>query len=496
MLLREVVAGLEYERIQGDLDFKVSSISYNSTEVTKDGLFVAITGLTVDGHSFIPNAIEKGARVIVLEKEVPVPDYVTVLKVKNSRDALALISSNFYHHPTKKLRLIGITGTNGKTSTSYFLKSILEEAQKTTGIIGTIGTIIKDQHIKNKNTTPESLNLQQIFSKMVDAEVDHCVMEVSSHSLSLKRVAYCQFDTGIFTNLTPDHLELHKTMEGYFEAKALLFEMTSDFNIVNVDDPYGQRLVERLKDGPAELITYGIENPATIYATDIHCEANFTTYTLNTPIGTLPLQLNVPGEVNVYNSLAAAACAYSEGIPLETIKRGIEAITNIKGRFEEIYRDENIRVVVDFAHTEDGLKKALSTLRPFTKGRLIVVFGVYAPAGKEGREKRLGMGEVAAKYADFSVVTSDNPKHLDPHLIVQEISEALDKHQADYKVIIDREEAIQYALNISRKDDVILLAGKGHETSQIIGNEEIPFNEKEIVRSYMAKRRVALGSAN
>lgn len=482
MLLTRVIKELDYIKVAGELDIEISSIAYDSREVVDKSVFVAISGFSVDGHDFIQKAIENGARTIILEKDVSIDaDNITILKVEDSRKALAKISSNYYDNPTEKINMIGITGTNGKTSTSFLIKSIFEHSNRSIGLIGTIGTIIDNKLTQNKNTTPESLNLQQQFSEMVSVNTENCIMEVSSHALSLNRVASCNFNTSIFTNLSPDHLELHNSMEEYFHAKAKLFKMTNNYNIVNTDDEYGKRLVEELKELKAKTVTYGIGEGADIYATDIRYYAESTRYTANTPKGSIKIKINFPGEIYVYNSLAAVACAYCNDIELKDIQKGIELVKDIKGRFEIVYKDKDFKVIVDFAHTEDGLEKALRAIKPFTKGRLILVFGVYAAPGEKGSAKRRGMGMVAAKYSDIAIVTSDNPKDQDPNLIIKEIVEAMKEHSENYIAIVDREEAIKHAIQISNKDDIIFIAGKGHETSQKIGKVEVPFNETEIV---------------
>lgn len=486
MLLTKVVKDLNFIKIAGSLDIEISHIAYDSREVVKNSVFVAISGFTVDGHDFIGKAIENGANTVIVEKDVNIDvDNVTILKVEDSRKALAKISSNFYDNPTEKINMIGITGTNGKTSTSFLIKSIFEQANKSIGLIGTIGTVIGNKLTQNKNTTPESLNLQKQFFEMVSVNTENCIMEVSSHALSLNRVAFCNFSTSIFTNLSPDHLELHNNMEEYFQAKAKLFEMTSKYNIINIDDEYGKKLVEKTKKLKAEIITYGIRNEADIYATDICYYAEYTTYIANTPKGSIKIKINFPGEIYVYNSLAAIACAYCNKISLKDIQKGIQQVKDIKGRFEVVYKDKDLKVIVDFAHTEDGLEKALRAIKPFTKGRLILVFGVYAAPGEKGSAKRRGMGMVAAKYSDIAIVTSDNPKEQDPNLIIKEIVEAMKEYSNNYIAIVDREEAIKYAIQISKKDDIIFIAGKGHETSQKIGKVEVPFNETEIVTKIM-----------
>lgn len=479
---------LDFILIKGNLNIEVNKIAYDSREVEKNSIFVAISGFEVDGHSFIEKAIEKGATTVIVEKDISIAKKIIILKVTDSRKALAQISANFYDHPTKELNLMGITGTNGKTSVAYFIEAIFSEAKKSIGLIGTIGTKINNKLIKNKNTTPESLNLQQFFSQMVHLEKEASIMEVSSHALSLKRVAYCNFNTGIFTNLSPDHLEFHKNMEGYFDAKAELFELTKDFNIVNVDDEYGRKLINKIKKYDTKIITYGINNIADISASDIRYHADYSQYVVNTPKGRIEITVNIPGVIYVYNSLAAIACGYCNNIDLKVIRKGINNLKVIKGRLEVIHKNKDYKIIIDFAHTEDGLEKALTTLKPFSKGRIILVFGVYAAAEKKGREKRLAMGKVAATYADFAVVTSHNPKDHDPNQILEEIIEAIEAEKGSYKAILDRKEAIEYAIGISKENDIILIAGKGHQTYQAIGGEEIYFNEADIVADILRLR--------
>lgn len=488
MLLTSIVNDLSFIKLQGDLNKEIQSIAYDSREVVPGSLFVAISGFTVDGHKFIEQAIKNGATAVILEKEIEVDDNITLLKVNNSREALACVSANFYHHPANNINLIGITGTNGKTSTTYFIKSIFEKAEKSIAIIGTIGTLINNKIYENKNTTPESLNLQQFFKQINEAHTKNCMMEVSSHALNLDRVAHTAFDTGIFTNLTPDHLELHKNMDEYFNAKAKLFKQTKKYNIINIDDPYGEKLINTIHNYPAKIVTYGIHNQADIYPTNISYAFDRTTYTVNTPTGQARITVNLPGEIYVYNSLAAIACAYYNDIPLNIIQEGLLDLTKIDGRFEVVYNKDDFKVIIDFAHTEDALEKTLNTIRPFVKGRIILVFGVYADTSKNGTDKRFGMSRVAAKNADFSIVTSDNPKQHDPHFIIKEISEAMDHYKGNYEAILDRETAIQHAINISNEQDVVIIAGKGHERTQVIGNIAIPFNEKEIVLDALASR--------
>lgn len=486
MLLSSCLEGLDYKIIKGDDTIEIESIAFDSREALSKSLFVAISGFAVDGHQYINKAIEGGAVAIIVEKDVDIKSDVTCIKVENSRLALACVSSNFYHNPTRRLNLVGITGTNGKTSISYFIKVLLDRLSKKTGVIGTMGTLIGERKIETPNTTPESLTLQRICDEMVNESVDYCLMEVSSHALDLNRVSFCAFKSGIFTNLTPDHLELHKDMTHYFEAKAKLFDMTNQANIINDDDAYGKLLADRLKErGHVMTLTYGLTRRSDVYATNIVYGADHSIYTAVTPIGEIKIRVNIPGEIYVYNSLAVVAWGVSESFTLEDIAAGIDALKGVKGRFETVYEDKMRRVVIDFAHTEDGLEKALDALRPFTRGRLLLVFGVYAAPGALGIDKRIAMGKVAALKSDLCFVTSDNPKDQDPNAIIADVVKAVESENGQYVAIVDRQEAIERALETLRDGDVLLISGKGHETAQVIGKVEVPFNETEIVLNKM-----------
>lgn len=491
MLLSRCLEGLHHTILKGDMHCPINKVVFDSREVTEASLFVAITGFSVDGHDYIQNAVAQGAVAIVVEKEIEVDAPITIILVKNTRIALACASANFYNRPSEKLNMVGITGTNGKTSITYFIKSILESSKKHVGIIGTIGNTIGDIKLETKNTTPESLTLQSILNDMVNASVDYCVMEVSSHALDLNRVAYCQFNTGIYTNLTPDHLELHKDMNCYFEAKAKLFFMTKQANIINCDDPYGRVLIDRLKaNSEVPILTYGLHEHADVYANEIQYAFNGTRFMAYTPKGRVEIICHIPGEIYVYNALAAVAWAVSEDLSLEVIAKGIASLEGVKGRFETVYDAEDKKVVVDFAHTEDGLQKALQTLRPFVKNRLLLVFGVYAAPGEAGLSKRVGMGKVAATEADFCYVTSDNPKTQDPMAIINDVTGAIAFYNGAYLAMVDRQQAIEHALENMCPGDILLISGKGHETAQVIGKVDVPFNETEIVREKMKNLKV------
>lgn len=481
MILKDLLKDYSFELIKGRLDIEVFGLENDSRKIKKGDLFIAEEGFTVDGHDFINKAIEGGAVALVVEKDVIVSEDITIIKVKDSVDALAKFSGVFHGEPWKHLNMIGITGTNGKTSTTYFIKSIFDKYNKNTGIIGTIGSIVGGEEIKIDNTTPNALVIHNLLKKMADIKSDTCVMEVSSHALDLKRVNYMNFQIGLFTNLTKDHLDYHDTIEKYFNSKLKLFYMTEKFNIINIDDKYGKKIVEIVQDR-IPLITYGIKEKADIFATDIKFTLSKVGFKLNTPKGNVDILLNIPGEFSVYNALAASACAYAYGIDLETIKNGLEAVEGVKGRFEVIPTNTDYTVIIDFAHTADGLEKVLTVIDQFVEGRKIVVFGA---GGNRDRTKRPEMGETVGKHADISIVTSDNPRYEEPEKIIDDILIGTKKTGCNYVKIVDRVEAIKYALQIAKPKDIILLAGKGHETYTIINGKTIPCDERQIVLDYL-----------
>lgn len=476
--LKTIIADTKYEIIKGDTNIDITGIEHDSRKISKGNMFIAIKGFTVDGHSFINQALEKGANCIVVERDVNIDrDGVTVIKVNNTVDSLAKFSSVFYGNPTKKLNLIGVTGTNGKTSITYLIKGIFETNGEKTGIIGTMGSIIDDKLIENDNTTPDSLTIQKHLMEMVNADTKYCAMEVSSHALDLNRVEYMDFQVGVFTNLTKDHLDYHLTMDNYYESKLKLFNRTKRYNIVNIDDSYGRRLINDIKN-QVPIITYGIDEKADVYATDIEYHVKGVDFTLNCSKGSIPINLKLLGKFSVYNALAAIACGLVYDLDLTTIKKGIESVKGVKGRFEIVPTGRDFSVIIDFAHTPDGLEKVLTTIDQFAQGRKVVVFGA---GGNRDRTKRPIMGETVAKHADLCIVTSDNPRYEDPDQIIKDIIVGIEKVNGNYVAITDRKEAIEYALLNAEPKDTILLAGKGHETYTIIKGEVIPFDERQIV---------------
>lgn len=475
MILRDIVGNYTLKKIIGKIDMEISGINHDSRLVVKGNMFVAQRGFTVDGHKYIDQSIKNGAIAIIVEEEMESIDGVTIICVNDSTDALGYFSRNYYNDPSNSLKVIGITGTNGKTSTSYYLKSILDSADKKTAIIGTIGVIIENIQLKLENTTPDSLTIQKYLNMMVDKGIKYCIMEVSSHALDLKRVDYIDFYTSIFTNLSLDHLDYHKTMENYFNSKQKLFYKTIGTHIINIDDEYGKRLFKSNND---RIITYGIKENANVYATNIKYFINGTKFILHTPLEHIEIHLNTIGEFNLYNVLAATACANSLAIDIETIKLGLEALVGIKGRFEIVETNTDFTVIIDFAHTPDGLEKVLKTIRSLSKERIIVVFGA---GGNRDQLKRPEMGEIVGRNSDIAIITSDNPRYENPTKIINDIETGIKRTKKEYITIVNRKKAIEYAIKIAKTNDIILLAGKGHETYTIVGDKTYYFDERQLI---------------
>ncbi|WP_350343162.1 UDP-N-acetylmuramoyl-L-alanyl-D-glutamate--2,6-diaminopimelate ligase [Proteinivorax tanatarense] len=478
MKLENIIKHLEVIDIKGNIKFDVKGIECNSNIVNDDYIFVAIEGFRVDGHQYINDAISKGAKAIVVSRDLKVSEDITVIKVKNTRVALSNLSAAFYGQPSKNLELIGVTGTNGKTTTIYFVKSVLEASKRNTSLIGTVETIINGKSFRASHTTPESLTLQGMFKSMLQEKVDSCVMEVSSHSLQLSRVNDCDFNIGIFTNLTHEHLDFHGNMKNYYNTKKQLFYKTNDFNIVNIDDYYGYRLAKEIKNRGARLLTYGINSDADINAKNVILFKDYSKCSIHTPTEKISIKTRLPGTYNIYNSLAAIACGYSLGIKLQCIKEGIEAVTNIPGRFQVIPTNKDLNIIIDYAHTPDGFENVLGTVSKYAKGRIIIIFGCV---GERDYTKRSKMGKIAERYCDLCVLTTDNCRSEDPKDILYDIKKGFTEGNKPYIEILDREEAIRYAIINSREDDTIIITGKGHEKRQIFGKRTIYFNEREIV---------------
>lgn len=473
MKIEEILKGSTYTVLSGDESIEINDPQYDSRKIKCEDMFFAIGGFNVDGHNFISKAIENGAKAVVVEKDVTLVEGITFIKVENGRRALAIAASNFYDNPSKKMKIIGITGTNGKTTSAFMLKGILEAKGYKVGLIGTIANYIGDKEIHTEKTTPESLELQKLFKDMVDSDIDYCVMEVSSHSLDLDRVYGIEFSQGIFTNLTQDHLDFHKTFENYFNAKSKLFKICKH-SVVNVDDSYGIKLLEKIN---SRVTTYSIEKESDLRGTDINLESTGIIFNLKGNEKTYKVQLPIPGRYNVYNALGCIGAALDEGIDMDTIVEGLSKVT-VPGRCENLTLGMNLgfQVIRDYSHTPDSLKNILENLRELTKGKLICIFGC---GGDRDRTKRPIMGEIGTELSDIAIITSDNPRSEDPYMILEDIEAGVEK--SNYKLIENRREAIKTALLLGEKDDIIVIAGKGHETYQILKNETIHFDEKEVV---------------
>ncbi|HEY2420523.1 MAG TPA: UDP-N-acetylmuramoyl-L-alanyl-D-glutamate--2,6-diaminopimelate ligase [Neobacillus sp.] len=465
---------------------EITNIENDSRKVKKGSLFICINGYTFDGHHFAEAAVKNGAVAILAEQKLSVN--VPVIVVKDTTRAMAVVADTFFGQPTKKLHLIGITGTNGKTTTSHLIEKIFSEANKKTGLIGTIYTKLADTMLEMKNTTPDSLTLQRIFHQMVQTGVNLTVMEVSSHALDMGRVHGCDFDVAVFTNLSQDHLDYHHTMEEYKRVKGLLFaQLGNTFNqdkpkfaILNADDP-ASRLYQ--KSTAAHVVTYGIDNEADIRAKNIQMTSSGTTFELVIDGHKYPVQLQLIGKFSVYNVLASMTAALVSGIPIETIIPSLENVRGVPGRFELVQSGQNYTVIVDYAHTPDSLENVLKTILHFAKRRIFVIIGC---GGDRDRTKRPLMARIACKYGTNAIFTSDNPRSEDPAAILKEMADGVQGEK--YIIKPDREEAIFTAIEQAEAGDVILIAGKGHETYQIIGNQIYDFDDRIIARKAIEGR--------
>ncbi|MFO7152635.1 MAG: UDP-N-acetylmuramoyl-L-alanyl-D-glutamate--2,6-diaminopimelate ligase [Bacillota bacterium] len=466
--------------VKGPKDIDIKSIAYDSRKVEKGSLFVAIPGFKLDGHDFIGEAIEKGAVAVIGEKDVDLKDDVLYVRVKDSRKALSEASSTFFGRPSEKMKVIGVTGTNGKTTTTYLIKAILDEAGFPTGVIGTVGIRMKDRLLPSERTTPESLELNRIFAEMQREGVEYVSMEVSSHSLKLHRVDSVRFEVGVFTNLTQDHLDFHENFEDYYSSKKKLFYLSRKAAI-NADDPSGRRLCREL-DIP--LLTYGIEEKADVKAENVKIDSNGVSFDVVYNGERKTVVYRVPGRFSVYNSLAAITAGLLLGIDLDTMAKALEKVKGVPGRFEPVDEGQDFTVIVDYAHTPDGLENVLNTIKSFAKGKIITVFGA---GGDRDRTKRPLMGKVVARYSDYFIITSDNPRSEDPEAIIRDIEEGLDE-TSKYEKIVDRRAAIERAIEMASAGDVVLIAGKGHENYQIVKDKVLPFDDREVAREFLREK--------
>jgi len=481
MKLKELLQGIRVLECTADTELDIQDVYYDSRKVTEGGLFVAISGFASDGNRFIPMALSKGAAVIVTAKrpETAIP-YVLV---DNDRLALALIGTNFYGHPADSMTLIGVTGTNGKTSVTLLLKQVIETCLNAkTGLIGTMENLIGSEAIPTERTTPESFELQGLFARMRDAGCTHCIMEVSSHAITLDRVGGVHFDVAAFTNLTEDHLDFHKTMDAYCDAKAELFARC-DRAVINVDDNYAPRMLAKAACPVLRTSAYG----ADLYARDTQLHAEGVSFTAVGNGEAAEVVLPIPGRFTVYNALTVLGIAQQLGISLKDCAEAMKEAHGVKGRIEVVPTpDTDYSVLIDYAHTPDGLENVLTSVKDFCRGRLIAVFGC---GGDRDPIKRPIMGKIGVKCSDIAIITSDNPRSEDPNAIIEDILTGIQPEDGYYKVVEDRRAAIRYAMDIAEKDDIIVLAGKGHETYQEICGVKYHLDEREEVAAHLEELR-------
>ncbi len=488
MNLKAMLVGLEGLKARGDLEKEIKGIESNSQKVKAGYLFVAIRGFSQDGHTYIKSAIENGATAIAVEQGADfnvseIPNEITIILAKNTRELLAIASSNFYNNPSSKFKLIGITGTKGKTTTTFMIKEILEKAGKNVGLIGTVATYINgEKKFDSERTTPESLELQKIFAEMVEQKVEYVIMEVSSQSLKLHRVDGCEFDLVVFTNFSEDHIseKEHPDMQDYFESKLKLFEMCKT-GFVNIDDLYGAKIPEMFPEN--KITRYGIDNSGDVLAKDITVTNSYVDFKVKIYDRNERIKVDIPGRFTVYNSLAAICICKKLGIEEETIK---EALLNIKvpGRSEMVENKLEIPIMIDYAHSPESLQSILKAVSGYTKGRVISVFGC---GGDRDSRKRKVMGEISGRIADYTIITSDNPRTENPESIIEEIESGIKNTKGKYEVIVDRKQAIEKAIKMANKRDIIVLAGKGHEPYQEINGKKFPFDERIIVKEIIEK---------
>jgi len=477
MTLHDLLNGVEVVQVKAEMHaapaLEVTGLHYDSRRLLPGQVFLALAGAKTDGHRFVAAARERGAVAVASEK--PADDAGPWVQVRAARRALAIASGNFYAHPSRQLDVVGITGTNGKTTTAFLLYAILEAAKKTAGLFGTIEYRIGAQRFNAPNTTPESLDLQAMLANLRDSGGSHAVMEVSSHALAMDRVYGTRFRVGVFTNLTRDHLDFHGTMDAYFAAKKLLFSSPPpEWAVLNSDDPHS---VELAACGSPHVLRYGLGATRA----DIRESGDL----IETPAGAIPNRSKLVGRTNSYNRLAAVGAAVALGIPNEAITQGLETLTAVPGRFESVDAGQAFHVIVDYAHTDDALRNVLATARGLTPRRVITVFGC---GGDRDRKKRPWMGEAAASLSDLVIVTSDNPRSEDPRAIIEEILPGVVRTGTTYHVEPDRAAAITLAISEARAGDLVLIAGKGHETYQVIGDRSIDFDDRKIARQALGHK--------
>ena len=482
MKLKELLKNIPVLECTADPELEIANVYYDSRKVTEGSLFVAVSGFAADGNRFIPMALSKGAAAVVTAKK-PEGEVPYVL-VESDRMALALLGCNFFGHPSRKMTMIGVTGTNGKTSVTLLLKHVLERCLGAkVGLIGTMANMVGDEVIPTERTTPESFDLQALFGRMHDSGCSHVVMEVSSHAVTLERIGGTHFDIAAFTNLTEDHLDFHKTMDAYCDAKADLFRRC-DKAVINADDSYAHRM---LAAAECSVLTTSVAGETGLHAKNLELLSEGICFTACCDSEAVQVQLPIPGKFTVYNALTVMGIAKQLGISLADCAEALKTARGVKGRVEVVPTPGMpYSVLIDYAHTPDGLENVLSSVHDFCKGRVIGVFGC---GGDRDPMKRPIMGEIGVKLSDFAIITSDNPRTEDPMAIIEDILKGVKKEHGEYIVMEDRRAAIRYAMDIAKKDDIIVLAGKGHETYQDIGGHKYHLDEREEVAAHLEELR-------
>lgn len=478
MHIKDIMKGIPDIKISGDPSLSVSGIAYDSRQVKSGYLFAALLGKNADGNQFIQNALKNGASAVLSENPAPPHSPAVWIQTRDAREALALCSANFFGHPSSRMKMAGITGTKGKTTVTYLLESILLENGHIPGVIGTISYRGPGLEQAAERTTPEAPDLQRMLRTMLDSGASHCVMEISSHSLDLKRAEGIQFDAAVFTNLSGEHLDYHETMDRYYQAKKRLFVMeNSTASAINSDDEWGKKLI---RENPGRIVTFGLQSRALVHPLNYVFSRKGIKASVKAPSGVLDINSPLLGRPNLYNILAAISTALILNIPPPAIEKGIEKLSSIPGRFEIISNPLDIDIYVDYAHTDDALRNLLETASELTSGRIILVFGA---GGDRDQAKRPRMGKIAGKKADWTVITSDNPRSEDPAAIISQIEAGLKQSgHGRYSIEPDRKKAIYKALAEARPGDTVLIAGKGHENYQVIQDKIIHFDDREAVR--------------
>ena len=475
--LKEIIKNINYRRLCDFADCDIHGVCADSRKVGSGYLFVALKGRHYDGHNFAEAALVSGAKALVLERDLALKEKVNRILVNDSRLALALIAANFFGHPAKKLKLTGITGTNGKTTTSYLIEKILQASNRPSAVAGTVNYRIGKMIQPAVNTTPQAERLQSFLQQAVELGSEYAIIEVSSHALDQGRIAGLDFAQAVFTNLSAEHLDYHGDIDSYFACKSRLFKglNASSWAIINKDDPYGKRLI---KLTPAKVLTYGLSEDAAVRAGDISLKPDGIKAAISTPAGTIEIESRLLGRHNVYNILAASAWAFAQGIALPAIAAGIKDCGCVCGRLERVDCGQDFFVFIDYAHTDDALRNILTALRQISKRKIILVFGC---GGDRDRSKRSRMGRIASELADIVIITTDNPRSEDPGQINAEILQGLSRHRQNCRVVIDRSLAIEQALGLAKSKDIVVIAGKGHESRQIFADKIVPFSDRRAV---------------